>query len=213
MELEIYPEINKQSHETLRLYLEKLLNNKINNNNSNINNSNINKTITKNIIIEKYNYIAYYSDKGVFDIYNNKIHKNSISDIQKKSLHETLPFIVKYKNDYLITQLYVNYTINNKKTDSSVISMSQLPFHHFSERHTKYTLSLSRQSKTKTELIFNKNKLVNAVFYIELPKTNVNDDTIHKTHIIDCIQNNENDLYNVYNECFYSLYSLIINML
>jgi hypothetical protein len=199
MEIEIHPHFQHKSHETLYDYLDKILYNKKNN--------------EINIIIEKYNYIAYYSDEGIYEIYNDEIHKSFLNNTNKVSIDKIIPFFIQAKKNTIERQLYINYNIHKPKNKINNISLSCLPFHHISNTHTKYTLHVSKHSKTKCEIIFNKKTLIDIIFYIELPSTNLKNEEDIQKYIISCIQNSSNNLHNVYNECFYSLYSLIINML
>jgi hypothetical protein len=192
MEIELHPQLLHKEHETLNIYLNDLLNHKTKN--------------EHNILIEKTDYFIFYCEDGIYNIINDKLYK---TDFYKNDLNKPLEFKVKHKNKYISTIFSVNYS--TKKEPISNTPVSCLPFHHIVNKCTKYVLVTSKKSNTKCEIIFNNNKLVDIVFYLELPIYTVS--TNIDTYICECIENTENNITNVYNETFYSLVSPIINML
>lgn len=192
MEIELHPHLLRKEHDALNLYLNDLLNNKIKN--------------EHNILIEKNDYFIFYCEDGVYNIINDKLYK---TDVYKNCLNNPLKFNIKDKNKYISTNFSVNYY--TKKEQLSNTAISCLPFHHIINQCSKYVLFTSKKSNTKCEIIFNNNKLVDIVFYLELPtylfSTNID------TYICECIENTENNITNIYNETFYSLFSAIMNML
>lgn len=194
MEIEIYPRLINKEHACLNTYLNNLLNNNIKN---------------EKLLIQKRDYFSFYCEDGIYDIINDKIYKN---DFHKTALDRELSYNIKHKNKHIITYLNVNYS-NVQKTNRP-IDIYCLPFNHIIDKRTKYTLFTSKNSKTRCEIIFDDyNKLIDVIFFIQLPKHIPSSKENIDTYIMKYVENTENELTNIYSESFYSLISTIIYML
>lgn len=192
MIIELYPEINNTRNNELYDFLERAI-------------------VDNSINIKKTKYVVLFSENGFYEIVNNRV--NSIN-IEKKCLIEPIKIVTKTKKDYNIFSFRVNYIIDEKIYSDENVILNHIPYYNILHNRSKYELTVNNNSSSKCEIIFDdKNKLIDCVFYVSLPN-NKSHDIKEITHFIkECIENTKEKATNMYNDDFYSLFSIIGNML
>jgi hypothetical protein len=214
MEIEIHPKINTNEKNINKLL--KLFNNNLNSLKNDLNSS------KNSFYIKKNEYYDLYCEDNIYKIYNNECYLNDKYNLNKQSIDTILDFTIFEKKKKKI-ECYINYKynydflnkyslINDTNIYNNSIKLNHIPYDHFYEKRTEYIISLSKKSITKCSIIFNdENKIVDCFIKLELPRHSIN--YCPSKYIINCIQNNETNMINVYNEDVYSLFLLIGNIL
>lgn len=196
MIIELYPEINNTRKNELYDFLERAI----------VDNSKL-----QTINIKKTKYVVLFSENGFYEIVNNRV--KSIN-IEKKCLIEPIKIVTKTKKDYNIFSFRVNYIIDEKIYSDENVILNHIPYYNILHNRSKYELTVNNNSSSKCEIIFDdKNKLIDCVFYVSLPNNKSHDIKEITYFIKECIENTKEKATNMYNDDFYSLFSIIGNML
>lgn len=196
MIIELYPEINNTRKNELYDFLERAI----------VDNSKL-----QTINIKKTKYVVLFSENGFYEILNNRV--KSIN-IEKKCIIEPIKIVTKTKKDYNIFSFRVNYIIDEKIYSDENVILNHIPYYNILHNRSKYELTVNNNSSSKCEIIFDdKNKLIDCVFYVSLPNNKSHDIKEITYFIKECIENTKEKATNMYNDDFYSLFSIIGNML
>lgn len=163
-------------------------------------------------IIKKTSYMVCYCEDGIYDVVNDKMY---LHDIYKRALPNQLKITTEKtkKNQPIMCSFNINITQGSSKRYNNSF---HIRYNNIIERRVNYKIMTQSNSKTYCNIIFDENaKLIDCYFKLEIPlctleNGDVNTNDIEK-YVFSCFNRTEES--KIYNDDFYSLFSIIGNML